>query len=173
MAKSIELKAVRLRDLSVFIGSLGPQEISDAIANEPMKAISRLPKVLDETIEPADKAFTDFLKNVVEPKNKEIVEKYQKILDGINQDDKLTDEMKQAKRRPVLAEAEKEINNLREECKVKEAEETVVKLEFKSDEKFVLVKTLFEKLGMKKFSGGVGTRAMAEIGDALDTAKEV
>jgi len=168
MAKKFVLSAARLHDLNLFLGSITPAELTDSVPAEPMKAISRLPKVIDESIEPADKPFMDFYKEVVDVKSEAALAPFNVQLKEINDHD-VSDEAKKALREPVLKAANEAIAALRVELGVIEKEKELVEVTITSDEKFELVKVLFDKLGSKKFQI---VRAMAEIKDAFDGAKE-
>lgn len=170
MAKKFQLSASRLHDLNLFLGSVTPAELTDSVPNEPMKAISRLPKIIDESIEPADKALVDYFKSEVDPKSEEVLKPINVKLMAIKDDPALSEEQKNAARAPFLSEANKALAELRKSLGVEEHENLQVDVVVSSDEKFELVKVLFEKLGAKKFQS---IRAMAEIKDAFDGAKEV
>ena len=165
MAKSLKLKAVRVHDLYTVFNSLTPADIAKYAGSDTMKSIRGVSKLVDE-LEEADKGYMEVAKKIEDAV--EVVRKdYQEKLKSLGKDDKEAEDtlLKEANEK-----AKKTLDDARKEYGMDEAQDVEVEVVINSDDRYTLLKTLFEKTAPEKY---LSTPACAETWEAIESAKEI
>ena len=175
MAKKFSLKSVRVQDLKTVIDSISNQELTKFKQSDVMKNIKNVSKVVLE-LEEANAKFNDTMANI-NLGAEEIVKPYreqakvlQESMVGKSKEGK---EVVEAELKSLNDEATVAINSYVEKKNadpaVKEAGEQVVEIVVGSDERFALLKELFNEFAPAKFTS---KKPLIEVSDALDAATE-
>ena len=163
MAKSFQLRATRVHDLTMVVNSLTPQEITKNTGAETIKNIRGVHKLADE-LEEADKAYIEVtakLDKVVEKVRDEFQEELKKVQGDKEAEEKLLKDANIEVKKVLKKESKKE--------KFEEVKEKLTNVLIGSDDRYKLLKELIEKVGPEKY---ISTEALVETLDGIDSAKE-
>lgn len=171
MAKVIKLKSIRVQDLITIFGALSPQEISKIKPEESVKTISRVQRLYEE-LEKANEHFVALNEKYLEPQRK-IQEKYQEEIRKLRASKDMDEKAREKEIERMVAEANDELSRAMRKAEkelnyAKEGEKEVEVL-VNSDERFALLKDVFEKIAAEKF---IVKKPICEISEAIDQARE-
>jgi hypothetical protein len=171
MAKKFSLKSVRVQDLKTVIDGISNQELTKFKQSDVMKNIKNVSKVVLE-LEEANAKFNDLMGNI-NLGAVEIVKPYKEAWAKKQEELKGDKEATEAASKAINDEAMVAINAYMEKQNsdpaVAAAGEEVVEVKVGSDERFALLKELFEEFAPSKING---KKPLIELSDALDAATE-
>lgn len=168
--KQFTLKTIQVQDLINFFNGLTPDEIAKEKTDAPMKHITRVQKLIEE-LEKQNAAFVALTEKYNAPIVKAMEAaraKYQAYIAATP--DATAEDKKMKETELVTASGISDIS--KEQNEKLKYEETGLKnmtVKIDSDERFEVLKSLFEKLAPTKFTQ---KKALTEIWEAVETAKE-
>lgn len=171
--KQFETTCLLAQNLISFLNNISPQEVTKAKGEDSMKAISRTQKLIEE-LELNNAHFNELTKKYDEPVTKAGDAAKKKYSDYLRMFPSATEEQKKSKADELQNALNMELFGINEQSEkalnYKEEGEKAVTVKIGSDERMDLLKLLVEKLGAEKFNQ---KKALADIWDAIETAKEV
>lgn len=168
--KKFTLKATRIGDLINVLDALNPQDMAKIKQDDPTKYIARKEKIIEE-MKAANKEYSE----LVEKRNAPIITLQRDFKKEFDKLEGNTEEETKKLKEELVTKFNAKINKISEEqtkkLKMEEAGDKEVEVTINSDEKFELLKDLFNDKTNGAFLKFNVTKPVAEIYDALESAR--